>query len=176
MPGAVVFVSCLNLFIDFCKPPLWQMLGASGLFRASRNTSLVSCLVNLVVSIVLGAKLGMLGVFLGTTATSLVQVVMKTWLLFKKVLHQSPGQYAARWCYFLLSFLTAQAGILWFTSAVRLENLFVQVLVNGVAAVALSIPFCILVFLKNADFRYALDFVRRRMPIEKHRKERGESK
>ena len=155
---------------------MWQTLNVAGLFRENKNISLVAIVTNLVVSVVLGAKLGMTGIFLGTTATDLVQLVLKIRLLFGKKFHRSARDFAARWVYYLLSFLTAQLGILWFTSAVRLENLFVQVLVNGVAAVALSIPFCILVFLKNADFRYALDFVRRRMPIEKHRKERGESK
>lgn len=176
LPWIVVFVSCLNLFLDFCKVPVWQTLNVAGLFRENKNISLVAIVTNLVVSVVLGAKLGMTGIFLGTTATALVQLVLKIRLLFGKKFHRSARDFAARWVYYLLSFLTAQLGILWFTSAVRLENLFVQVLVNGVAAVALSIPFCILFFLKNADFRYALDFVRRRMPIEKHRKERGESK
>ena len=176
LPEAVVFVSCLNLFVNFCKAPLWQMMGVSGLFRDNKNISIVGCVTNLVVSVALGVKLGMVGVFLGTTATSLVELVLKVRLLFGKSFHVSVKKYVARWCYYLLSFLTAQAGILWFASVVRLENLFVQVLVNGVAAVVLSIPFCVLVFMKNEDFRFAVDLVRSRMPIEKHRKERGESK
>ena len=174
LPGAVVFVSCLNLFIDYCKPPLWQMVGVSGRFRENRNTSLIGCAVNLVVSIVLGWKLGMVGIFLGTTATSLAEIILKTWLLFGKVFRMSARAYAARWCYYLLSFLTAQVGIVWFTSVVRLENVFVQVLVNGVAAVILSIPFCVLVFLKHEDFRFAMDLARRWKPFGKRLKERGE--
>ena len=172
LPEAVVLVSCLNLFVNFCKAPLWQMMGVSGLFRDNKNISIVGCVTNLVVSVALGVKLGMVGVFLGTTATSLVELVLKTRLLFGKSFHVSVKQYLGRWCYYLLSFLTAQAGVLWFTSVVRLENLFVQVLVNGVAAVILSIPFCVLVFLKNEDFRFAVDLVWTRMPLRKRRKER----
>lgn len=69
--------------------------------------------------------------------------------------------------------IAVQTGILWFISAARSENLFVQVLVNGVAAVILSIPFCVLVFLKNEDFRFAVDLVWTRMPFGKRRKEKG---
>ena len=174
LPEAVVRVSCLNLFLNFCKAPLWQMMGASGLFRDNKNLSIVGSVTNLVVSVALGVKLGMVGVFLGTTATSLVELSLKTRLLFRKAFHVSVRKYAARWCYYLLSFLTAQAGIAWFTSVVRLENLYVQVLVNGVAAAILSIPFCVLVFLKNEDFRFAVDLVWTRMPFGKRRKERGE--
>lgn len=170
LPGAVVSVSCLNLFIDYCKPPLWQMVAVSGRFRENRNISLTACVVNLTVSIVLGWKLGMIGIFLGTTVTCLVEIAQKTRLIFGKVFRASARAYAARWCYYLLSFLAAQAGIVWFTSAVRLENLFVQVLANGVAAVILSIPFCVLVFLKQEDFRFAVDLVRRCLLLGKRRK------
>ena len=165
---ALVFLAMLYIQCS----TLWQMMGVSGLFRDNKNISIVGCVTNLVVSVALGVKLGMVGVFLGTTATSLVELVLKVRLLFRKSFHVSVKKYAARWCYYLLSFLTAQAGILWFTSVVRLENLFVQVLVNGVAAVVLSIPFCVLVFLKNEDFRFAVDLVRSRMPFGKRRKER----
>ena len=168
-----MLVSCLNLFVNFCKAPLWQMMGVSGLFRDNKNISIVGCVTNLVVSVALGVKLGMVGVFLGTTATSLVELVLKTRLLFGKSFHVSVKKYVARWCYYLLSFLTAQAGILWFTSVVRLENLFVQILANGMAAVILSIPFCVLVFLKHEDFRFVMDLVRKWIPFGKRRKERG---
>ncbi|MDO5546624.1 MAG: lipopolysaccharide biosynthesis protein [Eubacteriales bacterium] len=174
LPGIVVFISCLNLFLDFCKAPVWQTLGVAGRFKENKNISIAGAVTNLVISVVLGVKLGMAGIFIGTTATTLVQLVLKTRLLYGKVFRCSAGKFAARWVYYLLSFVTAQMGILWFASVVRLENVFAQILVNGVAAVALSIPFCILVFWKNEDFRYALDLVRTRAPFDRRRKQGGE--
>ena len=171
LPGVVVFVSCLNLFLDFCKGPVWQTLSVAGLFKDNKNISIAGAVTNLVVSVVLGAKLGMTGIFIGTTATILIQLVLKTRLLYGKAFHRSAGKFAARWGYYLLSFLTAQMGILWFTSAVRLENAFVQILVNGIAAVVLSIPFCVLVFLKTEDFRFALNLVRARLPMGRRGKQ-----
>ena len=42
--------------------------------------------------------------------------------------------------------IAVQAGILWFLSVARSENLFVQVLANGAVAVIMSIPFCVPAF------------------------------
>lgn len=42
--------------------------------------------------------------------------------------------------------IAVQAGILWFISVARSENLFGQVLANGAVAVILSIPFCVPAF------------------------------
>lgn len=171
LPSIVPLICCLNLFLDFCRIPVWQTLSVSGLFKDNKNISIVGSVTNLVVSVALGMKLGMVGIFIGTTVTSLVQLTLKTRLLYGKAFHLSARKFAVRFIYYLLSFLTAEAGILWFMSTVRLGNLFAQILANGVAAVVLSIPFCVLVFLKTEEFHYALGLVRARMPSGRGRKQ-----
>ena len=149
---------------------VWKALSASGLFRENKNISIIGGVTNLVVSVILGMKLGMVGIFLGTTVTTLVQLTLKVRLLYRKFFHLPVRKFVARFCYYLLSFLAAEAGILWFISVVRLDNVFLQILANGTAAVALSIPFCVLVFLKTEEFHYALDLVRARLPFGRGRK------
>ena len=99
------------------------------------------------------------------------QLTLKVRLLYREFFHLPVRKFVTRFCYYLLSFLAGEAGILWFMSAVRLDNLFLQVLANGTAAVALSIPFCVLVFLNTEEFRYALGLVRARLPFGKGRKQ-----
>ena len=171
LPRVVSLVCCLNLFLDICRMAVWKALAASGLFRENKNISIVGSVTNLVVSVILGMKLGMVGIFLGTTVTTLVQLTLKVRLLYREFFHLPVRKFVTRFCYYLLSFLAGEAGILWFMSAVRLDNLFLQVLANGTAAVALSIPFCVLVFLNTEEFRYALGLVRARLPFVKGRKQ-----
>ena len=171
LPRVVSLVCCLNLFLDICRMAVWKALAASGLFRENKNISIIGGATNLVVSVILGMKLGMVGIFLGTTVTTLVQLTLKVRLLYREFFHLPVRKFVTRFCYYLLSFLAGEAGILWFMSAVRLDNLFLQVLANGTAAVALSIPFCVLVFLNTEEFRYALGLVRARLPFGKGRKQ-----
>lgn len=85
----IVFICCLNLFMEIVNRPLWSIMEVSGLFKYDKYVSIAGSVVNLLVSIVLGMKLGMLGIFIGTFMTYLVQSVLKTLLLFRMRLHTS---------------------------------------------------------------------------------------
>lgn len=87
---SIVFICCLNLFMEIVNRPLWSIMEVSGLFKYDKYVSIAGSVVNLVVSIVLGMKLGMLGIFIGTFMTYLVQSLLKTILLFRMRLHTSP--------------------------------------------------------------------------------------
>lgn len=91
----IVFICCLNLFIEVINRPLWSVMEVSGLFKYDKYVSIAGSVVNLVVSIIFGLKIGMLGIFIGTFMTYLIQSVLKTMLLFRIRLHISPlKQYA----------------------------------------------------------------------------------
>lgn len=87
---SIIFICCLNLFIEVINRPLWSIMEVSGLFKYDKYVSITGSVVNLVVSIVLGMKIGMLGIFIGTFMTYLVQSLLKTILLFRMRLNTSP--------------------------------------------------------------------------------------
>lgn len=86
----VVFICCLNLFMEIVNRPLWSIMEVSGLFKYDKYVSIAGSVVNLVVSVILGMKWGMVGIFIGTFMTYMVQSVLKTALLFRMRLEQSP--------------------------------------------------------------------------------------
>ena len=89
---SVVFICCLNLFIEVINRPLWSIMEVSGLFKYDKYVSIAGSVVNLLVSIVLGIKIGMSGIFIGTFMTYLIQSLLKTVLLFCMRLHTSPAK------------------------------------------------------------------------------------
>ena len=50
----------------------------TGEFEIGRNISIAGSVANLVVSIVLGIYMGIAGIFLGTVATYVLQIVLKS--------------------------------------------------------------------------------------------------
>lgn len=86
---AVVLVLLLNLFLYALREPLWQFLTVSGQFKKDKNISIIGSVVNLILSVALGLPLGMLGIFIGTTATLVIQYVLKARLLLKEKLGRS---------------------------------------------------------------------------------------
>lgn len=94
LDDAVLWVLCANFFLIVVRNPLWSMLSVSGLFRRDKNISILGATCNLAVSIALVFPLGMLGVFIGTFVSQLLQLVLKTRLLYRHGLTLPCGRYA----------------------------------------------------------------------------------
>ncbi len=94
--GAVLLCCVVNEYLSLVRSPLFSLLDASGLFKENRNISLAASGVNLVVSVALAPSLGVVGILLGTTCTHLIQLALKTRLLFKKRLCLPARGYALR--------------------------------------------------------------------------------
>lgn len=83
----------VNFFYFVVREPLWRMMMVSGLFAKDKNISILGSSINLVVSIVLGLKWGILGIMLGTTCTLIIQIMLKTRLLYREFLYLDAAHY-----------------------------------------------------------------------------------
>ena len=104
LDNPTVFVCSLNMFFDFAKIPLWQSLEVSGLFKKDKNISIIGSVANLIVSIFLGIKWGILGIFIGTLVTYAIQIILKIKLLYSDFFKISSKVYYMKWfVYFALT-------------------------------------------------------------------------
>lgn len=90
----IVFVLAINWYIYGMITPIWTFRSTLGLFVHGKYRPIVSAIINVVVSILLAYKLGIIGVLLGTTAT---RVVTNSWydpyIVYKHGLKKSPLKY-----------------------------------------------------------------------------------
>ena len=104
------------------------MMTVSGLFAQNKNISLTGDFLNLLVSILLGRKLGILGILLGTSCTLIIQYALKGWVLFRRFLYVDGMRYIALvmkiLCTGIVCILCAQAVCIRLT----VSNLYFQVL------------------------------------------------
>lgn len=160
MPMEVVFLCVLNFFIYLIKNPLWSLMAVSGLFAENKNISLAGDGLNLLVSILLGRKLGIVGILLGTSCTLLLQCILKTRLLFRKFLNLSGGPYIllvikeAVVC--VVCILTAQALCI----RLPISNLYLQILGYGICSTAITAAVFFLAFSSAPEFAFVMETVK----------------
>lgn len=92
-----LFVCAFNAGLLVAREPLWRMATASGLFVWDKRVSVAGSAVNLAVSVVLGRVMGLTGILLGTTCTLVLQIELKTVLLYGRNLHMTSGRALWRW-------------------------------------------------------------------------------
>lgn len=152
----VVFVCCLNLFMEIVHRPLWAIMEVSGLFRQDKYVSITGSIVNLIVSIALGLKIGMAGIFIGTFLTYAIQAVLKAKLLYEKRFGRSPWRYYLVTAGMFAGMLLQMAVSYWLCSLVRTESCVAEFLLRGVISVAVTGGSILLVTFKTEAFSYYL--------------------
>lgn len=159
MSSLVVYVAILNLFIEICCEPIWQYLEVSGLFAQDRNIAIIGSSVNLIVSIVLGKMCGIVGIFLGTVCTQLIQLVLKTLLIFIKKYKKSPASYFWMLIKMAFSYLFIVLFHAFGITFIKIGNIYVSFLLKGVFSVVLAVSIGTLAFLGTDEFKYSLQIV-----------------
>lgn len=151
----VVFVLCFLYFVAIIYEPLKNAMYLTGYFAIGRNISFVSAITNLIVSVILGRRIGLIGIFIGTMSTYVIEIITKTYYLFKKYLKRSAKQYVFLWIRMILTFLTELGIIHLIVSRLVLSALPVF-LIMGLLSVLITVIAVTLIFFNTDYYAYVL--------------------
>lgn len=146
----VVTILCILLFFYIIYKPLSDAMHLSGYFVIGRNISFVSAAVNLAVSFFLGLRIGIVGIFIGTLATYIIEIISKIYYVFSLYFKRSALKYVLSWLKMLFIFAIQLLLIDIITVLLPEYSAIINFVLMGVVA-------CILVVLGNVLFFYKSD-------------------
>lgn len=159
----VVFIIVFDFYLRNMNQPVHSFKSATGLFWKDRYCSIIEATINLLVSIILGRTMGILGILWGTAIS---MVVTRTWVEPYVVIKHALGQDGKWYCVEYGKFTVLTVALAFIT------NRLVMLLPYGnIAAFVGQVFICmivpnaimILLFHRKAEFRYALDLVRKKL-------------
>ena len=155
---SVVTILCILLVTEITYKPLSSALHLSGFFAIGRNISFVSAVVNLAVSIVLGMKIGMIGIFIGTMCTYTIEIIAKVHYLFKLYFQEDSFQYICFWLRMLFVFIS-EIIIIYFVNMYLHFSALPAFVFNGFLSILLTFAMITLVFCRTDAFIYSKHLV-----------------
>lgn len=159
MSRSVVFVCCFNLYMEIVTRPLWSIMEVSGLFKQDKNVSIIGSTVNLVLSVFLGLRIGIAGIFIGTSATYILQTILKSRLLFHQRLETTAVRY---YCMMVVMLLGTMLQLMIASSLcgyVSLGNPLFQFVVKGMISFLVVAGSIVLCTWRTDNFRYFWDLL-----------------
>lgn len=150
----IVSVCVLNFFLMTMRIPVWNMLSASGLFQKDKYISIIGSTINLVVSFVLGMRIGMLGILIGTTSTYLIQYILKIILFYKSFLAKSCKRVFFWLGAYLVLALGESAAAFWLCGFISTGQVYVDFMLKGIVAAILPLCLNVALFCRTEPFRY----------------------
>ena len=151
----VVYVAIINLFIEICCEPLWQYLEVSGLFKQDCNIAILGSTVNLAVAIILGYKIGMIGIFLGTICSQLIQMVLKSKLLFNQLFASSSSGFLLFISKMLLVFIVISIIDFFLNKYVVLDYYVLTLAIKALITLVISCVLIYVIYRRTPEYVYA---------------------
>ena len=163
MIDPAVYISVFILFLDISAKPLWQFLEVSGLFRMDKYIGLLGNIVNMVISVILGMRIGIIGIFIGTICAKFIEIVLKTFILYRNKFETNALSFYVFWLRILISYC-ALTIVSYF--AIRpwkvSEHLIVEFLVKGSISVCLALVTAVPLFIGGDEMKYCFKLLKHR--------------
>ena len=154
-----VLFLCINFMIAGSRAVVNQFKETGGLFVYDKYKALCEAAINLVVSIWLVQKLGLLGVYIGTFACYiLVGVWWEQKVLFNKLFQKSFFLYNLQWIRRFLLTVSLSTLLIWVRNSFDLSGLIGFIIMGFIDLIVISIVYYVF-YHKKDEYQYFKDFI-----------------
>lgn len=161
LPLFTVFVVMLNSFFQMIKNPLWMTVTACGMFAKDKYISITGAVANLVISLILVQYMGISGVIWGTILSQLIQLILKTRLVFTDYFMISYKGYLLRMIACFGVFIVELIITYLCCSLVPEMNEIIRFVLKMIICVIVPNVITVALFYKTDAFQYLLELIHR---------------
>lgn len=159
----ITIVICINLYLACILFPIVAVKNSTGLYYVDRYIPIVQAIINLVVSILLGMKIGLLGILLGTTISSVLTVnVTKPYIIYKHVFHYSSKEYYFKTLKNIAIIVLTIVLVQFLLKFISIGNLWLTFIINGIVSILLYSIIFLLFHFYTKEFQYFKNIIIRK--------------
>ena len=156
MEMSFVAAAAAQFYVTSMGLPLEIVMGVTGLFHKERNIAILTTSVNLVISLALVRKLGVVGITIGTVAAYLVQTGCRMAVFFREYAKQSAFPYLVDLVQYGIITCVEAAVIYQLTQRVYREGLAGFVL-TALLAASLTLAVCFLLYCRSWKWKSIME-------------------
>ncbi|MGV3464794.1 MAG: lipopolysaccharide biosynthesis protein [Heyndrickxia sp.] len=148
----------VNFYINGLNTAITTFKNKAGLFVQDKYAPLFQGVINLLASIILLRYLGLAGIFLGTTISTLATVCWtQPFIVYKYVFNKSVRSYFARYFLYLsLTFISCIVTSI-ICSFIHGGDILITLIIKGLLSIFLPSVIFLLLFFKTPEFQYLKD-------------------
>lgn len=156
----IVLIIVINFYLTGMRVPVATMKSAAGLFDVDKYTPLFQSAINLIVSIFLVKKIGLLGVLIGTLVSSLaIPCWQRPYLVYKYIFKTSSRKYFIEYIKYIVIVIASSVLTMFISKSLIIENLFLMFIIKSMLAVIIFMLITLIVFWKTNEIRYIYSII-----------------
>ena len=160
MTSGIVICIAMVFFTTGIRKPSLLFKDSTGLFIYDKYKSLISCVVNLVLSIILVQAIGIIGVIIGTIISTVgICWIWEVIIIYKHLFQKKLKEYFKIWGKYLIIFFVLMVILILFTNY-NLDNTLIELITK--AFIILIVPNIIIYVLyrKSSEFKYFSEIIK----------------
>lgn len=160
LSGWVAFLIAFNLFLGQLVQASTAFRTANRLFVLGQYQPLAATVLNIPLSLLLIARLGVSGAVLATIISVMLTHWFEPYLLFKNVLQEPFSRYYIRYWVYILLFLSS-AGLTWvLVELIQVESIYLTLFLRAVCCVTVPNIWALVFTCRTQEFRYSVGMVK----------------
>lgn len=158
LTNVVVIVLTLNYYIQGMRRTSSSFKNAAGIFYEDRFVPLFESVINIVASIVFAKMFGLVGVFMGTIASSLVLFLYSFPVyVYKKIFNRSYMNFIKEHLQYLLLSIMCVGITYYVTILVSVSNLYLEIFIYLIICMIIPNLIYLLIFKSSQELKYYID-------------------
>ena len=135
---SIVYIIVINHYLTGMNSVVISIQTASGLYEKDKYIPLIQSAVNLIISITLGLKIGLAGVFIGTIISTLLPLIVKPKIVYKYVFEEKLSLYFKEFIPQTLIIIISTILSVLLINYINIQNIYIDLIVRLI--ISLSIP------------------------------------
>lgn len=159
----VIFCIVLDYYLKGERIVLYNFKTAAGIFKQDKYLAFAQGIVNLIVSVVLVQKIGLIGVYIGTLVSGVMANVIRPFLIYRLCFQKSSAGYFKGVLLYTIQLAAAAAVLLPIGGVILIQKSWGSLIVMAVVVTIVFNGLFFLVFRRRDEFQYLKGIVMRRM-------------
>lgn len=159
----IIALIVLDYYFKGDRVVMMNFRTAAGVFEQDKFLPLIQGGVNLVISIVLVQKIGLIGVYIGTVISGLIANVSRPPIVYRVCFDRKSKEYFVDTAKYMLVMAVILVIVLPLSNVLLDKVTLVSFILTGVMIVVVYNVIFLLAFCKTGEFRYMYDMVMRRV-------------
>ena len=161
LPRAVTGLMLIDYYMLGQRAALNNMKMAGGIFAQDQYISIVQAIVNLVMSVILVTRVGLIGVYIGTVTQGLIASLVRPIIVYPYLFKKSPLSYFKDSLIYACVVMCALSICTWIDAFFVNNNLWMIILEASVLFIVINAVFALALF-KTREFRFVWNVYRRK--------------
>lgn len=157
----IVLMIIINFYLTGMRVPSGIMKSAAGLFDVDKFTPLIQTIINLIVSIILVQKIGLIGVLIGTFISSIViPCWQRPYLVYKYVLKKSSKQYFIEYLKNIIIIVISTIISLFINNNLKINSLITAFIIKGIISTIVFLAISYMSYRKSETFTSMIKYIK----------------